>query len=264
MKQYLNMLNTIFSDGVESSNRTGVNTLTVFGHQEKYDLADGFPLVTTKKVYFRGIAEELLWFLRGETNIRSLQRAGIHIWDAWANKDGELGPIYGHQWCYWRGNSGGYINQIAHVVDCIKKFPESRSLVVSAWNVADLDSMCLPPCHVIFQFRVIRGRLSCSFYQRSADVFLGVPFNIASYALLILMVAQVCNLKPGVLVHSIGDLHLYEDHTEQAKIQLERMPLKLPKIKLNPDVKNIFNFKSTDIDLIDYCSFGALKGKVAV
>ena len=264
MRQYLELLRDVLDNGAEKSDRTGTGTRSLFGRQIRFDLADGFPLVTTKKLHTRSIVHELLWFLRGETNIAYLKENGVSIWDEWADADGNLGPVYGKQWRSWQGADGKAIDQIAWLIDEIKRNPDSRRLVVNAWNVADLPKMALAPCHCLFQFHVATGRLSCQLYQRSADVFLGVPFNIASYALLTHLVAQVCDLAPGDFVHSFGDVHLYSNHVEQARTQLEREPLPLPKLKVNPDVKSIFDFRFEDIDIEGYQSHPAIKAPVAV
>ena len=271
MRQYTLMFNRLISDGIRIDNRTGVETIAVFGHQERYDLNQdypntftGFPLITTKKMFFRGIAEELLWFLMGDTNVKYLQDKGVHIWDEWADKDGELGPIYGKQWRKWTGKDGERIDQISNVIRDIKENPKSRRLIVSAWNPADVDDACIPPCHALFQFRVMGEKLSCLVYQRSADYFLGVPFNIASYALLTHMVAHVCGLRVGDLIHTIGDLHLYKNHFNQAMDQSNRDLYRLPSIELNPDIKDIFDFKYEDIKLVDYKCHPAISAPIAV
>jgi len=250
--------------GVYRNDRTGTGTYSVFGHQMRFDLAAGFPLVTTKKMFVKGIVHELLWFLKGSTNVGYLQEHGVHIWDEWADEHGELGPVYGSQWRSWPAPDGGTIDQIARVVHDVRHNPDSRRLIVSAWNVAEVDHMALPPCHTLFQFYVAEGRLSCQLYQRSADVFLGVPFNIASYALLTLMVAQVCDLEPGEFVHTFGDAHLYANHLEQADRQLERLPLPLPTMRLNPEVRDIFGFRFEDFTLEGYQSHAGIKAPIAV
>lgn len=264
MQQYLDLLQHILDKGTDKSDRTGTGTRSVFGYQMRFDLAEGFPMVTTKKLHLRSIIHELLWFLKGETNIQYLKENGVSIWDEWADENGELGPVYGKQWRSWEGADGQVHDQVKDLIAQIKKNPDSRRLIVSAWNVADLPKMALMPCHTLFQFYVADGRLSCQLYQRSADVFLGVPFNIASYALLTLMVAQVCDLKPGDFVHSFGDVHLYNNHFEQAKLQLTRTPFPLPTMKINSEVKDIFGFKFEDFSLEGYQSHPAIKAPVAV
>lgn len=264
MQQYLDLMRHVKTRGARKEDRTGTGTLSVFGYQMRFDLAAGFPLVTTKKLHLRSIIHELLWFLRGDTNIRYLRDNGVTIWDEWADDDGELGPIYGYQWRSWPTPDGGHIDQIAQVVNQIRKSPDSRRLIVSAWNVADIERMALPPCHAFFQFYVAEGRLSCQLYQRSADIFLGVPFNIASYALLTLMIAQVTGIKPGEFVHTLGDAHLYLNHLEQAELQLSRAPLPLPRMSLNPAVNSIFDFRFDDFELSGYQSHPAIKAPVAV
>ena len=266
MKQYLDLLRYVMDHGKLRSDRTGTGTYSVFGAQARFDLREGFPLLTTKKVHFRSIAYELLWFLQGNTNVRWLQEHKVSIWDEWADANGELGPVYGAQWVRWEGPDGSAVNQIANVVEEIKKNPTSRRLIVSAWNPADVPQMKLPPCHALFQFYVDpeAGELSCQLYQRSADIFLGVPFNIASYAMLTMMVAQVTGLKPGEFVHTFGDLHLYTNHIEQAKLQLSREPKKLPTLKINPDVKDIFGFRFEDFSVEGYDPHPAIKAPVAV
>jgi thymidylate synthase len=250
--------------GVRKADRTGTGTLSVFGHQMRFDLAAGFPLVTTKKLHLRSIIHELLWFLRGDTNIQYLRDNGVTIWDEWADQDGELGPIYGYQWRSWPTPTGAHIDQISQVVDQIKKTPDSRRLIVSAWNVAELERMALPPCHAFFQFYVAEGKLSCQLYQRSADIFLGVPFNIASYALLTLMIAQITGLQTGEFIHTLGDAHLYLNHLEQTELQLQRTPFSLPRMLLNPAVTSIFDFRYDDFELVGYQSHPAIKAPVAV
>src|SRR6187397_2682996 len=264
MRQYLDLMSRVLDEGVEQLDRTGTGTLSLFGAQMRFDLADGFPLLTTKKLHLRSIIVELLWFLRGDTNVRWLQDRKVRIWDEWADADGNLGPVYGKQWRSWAAPDGRTIDQISDVVAMIKKNPDSRRLIVSAWNPADVPSMALPPCHCLFQFYVADGKLSCQLYQRSADTFLGVPFNIASYALLTLMMAQVCDLEPGDFVHTFGDVHIYNNHIEQVKLQLSRTPFPLPTMKLNPSVKNIFDFKFEDFTLENYQSHPAIKAPVAV
>jgi thymidylate synthase len=264
MIQYLDLLRQVLEQGKFKADRTGTGTYSVFGAQTRFDLRKYFPLLTTKKVHTKSIIYELLWFLRGDTNVKYLHDHGVTIWDEWADKDGSLGRIYGAQWMDWRTAEGRSINQIDQVIAQIKKNPDSRRLIVSAWNVADIDSMALPPCHCLFQFYVSDGELSCQLYQRSADIFLGVPFNIASYALLTLMVAQVCGLKPGEFVHTFGDLHLYANHIEQAKLQLSREPRPLPRMKLNPAVKKIDDFKFEDFELVGYDPHPGIKAPIAV
>ena len=264
MRQYHDLMERILADGAEKRDRTGTGTLSVFGHQMRFDLADGFPMVTTKKLHLKSIIYELLWFLRGDTNIKYLNDHGVRIWDEWADERGELGPVYGKQWRSWPAQDGNTIDQIANVVAAIKRNPDSRRLIVTAWNPAEVDRMALPPCHCLFQFYVAKGRLSCQLYQRSADVFLGVPFNIASYALLTLMMAQVTNLKPGEFVHTFGDAHLYLNHMEQARLQLSRPPRKLPVMKLNPAAKDLFGFDFEDFVLEGYDPHPHIKAKVAV
>ena len=264
MQAYLDLLQHIIDRGTEKSDRTGTGTTSVFGYQMRFPLSEGFPLVTTKKVHLRSIIYELLWFLKGETNIAYLKENGVSIWDEWADENGELGPVYGKQWRSWEGADGKVTDQITELIGQIKKNPDSRRLIISAWNVADLPKMALMPCHTLFQFYVADGKLSCQLYQRSADVFLGVPFNIASYALLTLMVAQVCELEPGDFVHTFGDVHLYSNHIEQAKLQLSRKPYALPLMKLNPEVKDIFGFRFEDFTLENYVCHPGIKAPVAV
>ena len=264
MKQYHDLMNHILEHGVTKTDRTGTGTISVFGYQMRFNLQEGFPMLTTKKVHVRSIFHELLWFLKGETNISYLKENGVSIWDEWADDRGELGPVYGYQWRSWPTPDGGHIDQISNVIEQIKKNPDSRRLIVSAWNVADVDKMKLPPCHAFFQFYVADGKLSCQLYQRSADVFLGVPFNIASYALLTMMVAQVCGLQPGDFVHTLGDAHLYSNHLEQAKLQLSRDFRPLPQLVINPDVKNIFDFKYEDFEIKNYDPHPHIKADVAV
>lgn len=264
MKQYHDLLRRILADGVAKGDRTGTGTLSIFGHQSRYDLRDGFPLLTTKKLHLKSIVHELLWFLRGETNVRYLQENGVRIWNEWADEHGELGPVYGAQWRSWPDYGGGHIDQISEVVEELRRNPDSRRLVVSAWNVAALPEMHLPPCHLLFQFYAAEGRLSLQLYQRSADTFLGVPFNIASYALLLLMVAQVCGFAPGEFIHTTGDTHLYADHIEQARLQLERTPRPLPVMRLNPDVKSLFDFRYEDFRLEGYDPWPHIAAKVSV
>lgn len=264
MKQYLELANRILTEGNQRGDRTGTGTISIFGHQMSFDLEEGFPLLTTKKLHTKSIIYELLWFLRGDTNVHYLQEHGVRIWNEWADENGDLGPVYGHQWRSWPAHDGGTIDQIKNVVEMIKKTPESRRLIVSAWNVADIDQMKLPPCHTMFQFYVAEGKLSCQLYQRSGDVFLGVPFNIASYALLTMMMAQVCGLKPGKFVHTLGDAHIYLNHIDQIKLQLTREPYALPAMKINPDVKDIFSFQYEDFELENYQCWPHIKGEVAV
>ncbi|MEO6610629.1 MAG: thymidylate synthase [Chitinophagaceae bacterium] len=264
MQQYLDLLQHILDTGTEKTDRTGTGTKSVFGYQLRFDLQKEFPLVTTKKVHLKSIIYELLWFLKGETNITYLKEHGVKIWDEWADENGELGPVYGKQWRSWEGKDGKVIDQVAELIAQIKKNPDSRRLIISAWNVADLPEMALMPCHTMFQFYVADGKLSCQLYQRSADVFLGVPFNIASYALLTMMVAQVCGLEPGEFIHTFGDVHIYNNHMEQVRLQLSRKPFPLPAMKLNPTVKSIFEFQFEDFTLENYESHPAIKAPVAI
>ncbi len=264
MQQYLDLLSHILKNGTDKTDRTGTGTRSVFGYQLRFDLAAGFPLVTTKKVHMKSIIHELLWFLKGETNIAYLKENGVKIWDEWADENGELGPVYGKQWRSWEGKDGKIIDQVSELITQIKKNPDSRRLIISAWNVGELADMALMPCHTLFQFYVADGKLSCQLYQRSADVFLGVPFNIASYALLTLMVAQVCDLQPGEFIHSFGDVHIYKNHFEQVNEQLSRTPFPLPEMKLNTAVKDIFSFRYEDFTLVNYNSHPAIKAPVAV
>lgn len=264
MRQYHDLLERILADGAEKHDRTGTGTLSVFGHQMRFDLGDGFPLLTTKKLHVRSIVHELLWFLAGDTNIKYLKDNGVRIWDEWADENGDLGPVYGRQWRSWAAPDGRAIDQMANVVETIRRNPDSRRLIVSAWNPADVDKMALPPCHCLFQFYVARGRLSCQLYQRSADVFLGVPFNIASYALLTMMVAQVTGLKPGEFVHTLGDAHLYLNHLEQARTQLGRKPFALPSMQINPAIKDLFGFAYEDFSLTGYEAHPHIRAEVAV
>lgn len=264
MRNYLELLNNVLTNGIEKSDRTGTGTRSLFGYQMRFDLSDGFPILTTKKLHLKSIIHELLWFLKGETNIRYLKENGVRIWDEWADENGELGPVYGSQWRSWLGADGETVDQISNVVQQIKTTPDSRRLIVSAWNAAEIKNMKLPPCHTLFQFYVADGRLSCQLYQRSADVFLGVPFNIASYALLTMMMAQVCDLEPGEFVHSFGDVHLYNNHVEQAQLQLSREPKELPTIKMNPGIKSIFEFKFEDFEVVNYDPHPSIKAAVAV
>ena len=264
MKQYLDMLRHVLEHGIRKPDRTGTGTLSVFGYQTRYNLDEGFPLVTTKKLHLRSIIYELLWFIRGETNVAYLRENGVTIWDEWADDMGDLGPIYGAQWRSWKASDGSSIDQLAKAIEQIKQERDSRRIIVSAWNVGELERMALPPCHAFFQFYVIEDRLSCQLYQRSADIFLGVPFNIASYALLLMMTAHVTDLRPGEFIHTFGDLHLYTNHLDQARLQLTREPFPLPTMKLNPDVKSIFDFRIDDIELQDYKFHPHIKAPVAV
>lgn len=264
MKQYHDLMQHVLSNGARKEDRTGTGTVSVFGYQMRFNLQEGFPLVTTKKLHLRSIIHELLWFLKGETNVAYLKENGVSIWDEWAREDGELGPIYGYQWRSWPTADGRHIDQISQVIHTLKTNPDSRRIIVSAWNVGEIEHMALPPCHAFFQFYVADGKLSCQLYQRSADIFLGVPFNIASYALLTMMVAQVCGLEPGDFVHTFGDAHLYLNHLEQTELQLSREPRPLPKMKINPAVQNIFDFKIEDFELLDYHPHPHIKAPVAV
>lgn len=264
MKQYLDLMQHVLDHGTQKHDRTGTGTISVFGYQMRFNLQDGFPMVTTKKLHLKSIVHELIWFLSGDTNIKYLKDNGVRIWDEWADADGNLGPVYGSQWRSWPKPNGEKIDQITQIIHTIKNNPDSRRIIVSAWNVAEIENMALPPCHAFFQFYVADGKLSCQLYQRSADIFLGVPFNIASYALLTMMVAQVCNLGYGDFVHTLGDAHLYNNHIEQANLQLSRDPKVLPKMKINPTVKNIFDFKFEDFSLEDYDPHPHIKGIVAV
>ena len=264
MRQYLDILQHILNQGQAKDDRTGTGTLSVFGYQTRYNLREGFPVLTTKKLHLKSIIYELLWILNGESNIASLQDHGVRIWNEWADAEGELGPIYGVQWRSWQSADGNTTDQISQVIEKIKHKPNSRRLIVSAWNVGEIQAMALPPCHLLFQFYVAEGKLSCQLYQRSADVFLGVPFNIASYSLLTMMVAQVCDLEPGEFVHTFGDLHLYNNHIEQAQLQLTRQPYPLPEMKINQDVRSIFDFQYEDFELVDYQAHPHIKAKVSV
>lgn len=264
MKQYLDLMQHIIDNGTQKGDRTGTGTISTFGYQMRFDLSEGFPMVTTKKLHLKSIIHELLWFLQGDTNIKYLKENGVRIWDEWADENGNLGPVYGYQWRSWPKPDGGHVDQIKNLVDQIKNTPNSRRHIVSAWNVADVENMALPPCHCLFQFYVADGKLSCQLYQRSADTFLGVPFNIASYSLLTLMMAQVCDLEPGEFIHTFGDVHLYNNHLEQTKLQLSREPRSLPKMKINPDVKDLFEFKFEDFELVEYDPHPHIKGVVAV
>lgn len=264
MKQYLELLKHVHEEGSFKSDRTGTGTISVFGHQMRFNLSDGFPLLTTKKLHLKSIIYELLWFLKGDTNVHYLQENGVRIWNEWADANGDLGHIYGYQWRSWPDYNGGHIDQIKEVIETIKHNPDSRRMIVSAWNVADLNNMNLPPCHILFQFYVNNNRLSMQLYQRSADIFLGVPFNIASYALLLMMVAQVCDLEPGDFIHTLGDAHIYTNHIEQTKLQMQREPRELPKMILNPEVKDIFSFKYEDFELVGYNPHPHIAGTVSV
>ena len=264
MKQYLDLMRHVSENGTVKTDRTGTGTKSVFGYQSRFDLSEGFPLVTTKKCHLRSIIHELLWFLKGETNIQYLKENGVRIWDEWADEEGNLGPVYGSQWRSWPTPDGKHIDQITQIIDQIKNTPDSRRIIVSAWNVADVENMALPPCHAFFQFYVADGKLSCQLYQRSADIFLGVPFNIASYALLTMMVAQVTGLEAGDFVHTLGDAHLYSNHMEQTELQLSRKPYPLPTMKINPDVNSIFDFAIDDFELVNYEAHPHIKGIVAV
>jgi thymidylate synthase len=264
MKQYIDLLDHVIKNGVSKSDRTGTGTISVFGHQSRYNLAEGFPVLTTKKLHLKSIIHELLWFLTGDTNVKYLQDNGVRIWNEWADKDGNLGPVYGYQWRSWPTPDGKHIDQISQVVESLKNNPDSRRHIISAWNVGQIDQMNLPPCHLLIQFYVADGKLSCQLYQRSADIFLGVPFNIASYALLTLMMAQVCDLQPGEFIHTLGDAHIYLNHMDQVKLQLSREPYPLPQMKINPEVKNIFDFKFEDFELTGYQSHPHIAGAVAV
>ncbi len=264
MKQYLELLDRILKEGTVKTDRTGTGTKSIFGHQMRFDLSEGFPLLTTKKLHLKSIIYELLWFLQGDTNVKYLQDNGVRIWNEWADENGDLGHIYGYQWRSWPCADGSHLDQISQVIKQIKETPDSRRMIVSAWNAGEIDKMALPPCHAMFQFYVADGKLSCQLYQRSADTFLGVPFNIASYALLTMMIAQVCGLQPGTFVHTFGDTHIYLNHLEQVELQLTREPRKLPKMKINPDVKDIFSFKYEDFELTDYDPHPHIKGAISV
>lgn len=264
MRQYLDLLQHVLDHGTQKSDRTGTGTISVFGYQMRFDLSEGFPMVTTKKLHLKSIIHELLWFLKGDTNIKYLQENGVRIWNEWADENGDLGPVYGKQWRSWEAPNGQVVDQISRAVELIKNQPDSRRILVNAWNAGELDQMALTPCHCLFQFYVAEGKLSCQLYQRSADCFLGVPFNIASYALLTMMMAQVCDLEPGEFVHTFGDTHLYLNHLEQTELQLSREPRTLPTIKINPSVKSIFDFKFEDFELLDYQPHPHIKAKVAV
>ncbi len=264
MQQYLDLMEKALKEGKEKSDRTGTGTLSLFGYQMRFDLQEGFPMVTTKKLHLKSIIYELLWFLNGDTNVKYLQDNGVRIWNEWADENGDLGPVYGKQWRSWETSDGKSVDQVKWLINEIKTNPDSRRLIINAWNVGDLDKMALCPCHTMFQFYVQNGELSCQLYQRSADIFLGVPFNIASYALLTMMIAQVCGLKPGEFVHTFGDAHLYSNHIDQAKLQLSRKPFPLPQMKINPEVKDIFEFKFEDFELVGYESHPHIKAEVAV
>jgi thymidylate synthase len=264
MKQYLDLLNHVISNGTKKSDRTGTGTISVFGHQSRYDLSHGFPVLTTKKLHLKSIIHELLWFLTGDTNVKYLQENGVKIWNEWADENGNLGPVYGYQWRSWPTPDGRHIDQVSQVVNSIRNNPDSRRHLISAWNVGQIDEMKLPPCHLLIQFYVADGKLSCQLYQRSADIFLGVPFNIASYALLTLMMAQVCKLQPGEFVHTLGDAHIYLNHLEQVNLQITREPYPLPQMKINPEVQSIFDFKYEDFELVGYQAHPHIAGKVAV
>ena len=264
MKQYLNLMQHILDHGIEKGDRTGTGTKSIFGHQLRFDLSKGFPVVTTKKLHLRSIIHELLWFIRGDSNIEYLKENGVRIWDEWADENGDLGPIYGVQWRSWPKSDGTTVDQLSELIHTIKTNPNSRRMIISAWNVGEIEKMALPPCHTLFQFYVAEGKLSCQLYQRSADVFLGVPFNIASYALFTMMIAQVCDLKPGDFVHTFGDAHLYSNHMEQAELQLSRKPRSLPSMEIDPDVKDIFEFRYEDFNLVNYDPHPHIKAQVAV
>ncbi|MCF6365015.1 MAG: thymidylate synthase [Bacteroidales bacterium] len=264
MQQYLNLLDRVLKEGIKKEDRTGTGTISVFGHQMRFNLQEGFPAVTTKKLHLKSIIHELLWFIKGSTNTKYLQENGVRIWNEWADPDGELGRIYGYQWRSWTTENGGHIDQLLNVIRQLKENPDSRRHIVSAWNVGDLDKMNLPPCHILFQFYIADNKLSCQLYQRSADIFLGVPFNIASYALLVMMVAQETGYEPGDFVHTLGDAHIYTNHIEQVKLQLTRKPMKLPKMKLNPDIKKVVDFKYEDFTLENYNSHPHIKGAISV
>lgn len=264
MKQYLDLLDHVLKNGVEKRDRTGTGTISVFGYQMRFNLEEGFPVMTTKKLHLRSIIHELLWFLKGETNLKYLHENKVTIWDEWADKEGNLGPVYGYQWRSWPTADGRHVDQISNVIRSIKENPDSRRHIVSAWNVGEIEKMALPPCHILFHFYAANGKLSCQMYQRSADIFLGVPFNIASYALLLMMVAQVCGLKPGEFVHTFGDAHIYLNHIEQVKLQLTRRPYPLPAMQINPQINNIFDFKFEDFQLINYQCHPHIKGEISV
>ncbi len=264
MRAYLDLIDRVLKEGVEKEDRTGTGTTSIFGHQMRFDLSKGFPLVTTKKTHLRSIIHELLWFIQGDTNIAYLKENKVRIWDEWADENGDLGPVYGHQWRSWPTPDGKAIDQLSEVIKMIKENPDSRRLIVSAWNVSDIPNMALPPCHTFFQFYVAEGKLSCQLYQRSADIFLGVPFNIASYALLTMMIAQVCGLEYGDFVHTFGDAHIYSNHMDQVNLQLERTPYPLPQMKINPEITDIFDFTIDDFELVNYQAHPHIKGEVAI
>jgi thymidylate synthase len=264
MKQYLDLLKHVITTGVEKTDRTGTGTISIFGHQSRYDLSEGFPVLTTKKLHIKSIIHELLWFLTGDTNVKYLQDNGVKIWNEWADENGNLGPVYGYQWRSWPAPDGRHIDQVSQVIESLKTYPDSRRHLISAWNVGQIDQMKLPPCHILVQFYVADGKLSCQLYQRSADIFLGVPFNIASYSLLTLMMAQICGLRPGEFIHTLGDAHIYLNHIDQVNLQLTREPFPLPQMKINPEVKSIFDFKFEDFELVGYESHPHIPGKVAV
>ena len=264
MRQYLELLKKVSQEGMQKGDRTGTGTISIFGHQMRFDLSEGFPALTTKKLHLKSIIHELLWFLNGDTNVKYLQNNGVRIWNEWADENGDLGHVYGYQWRSWPKANGEHIDQISQLINEIKTNPNSRRLIVSAWNVADIENMALPPCHALFQFYVANGKLSCQLYQRSADIFLGVPFNIASYALLTMMIAQVCNLEPGDFIHTLGDAHIYNNHIEQVELQLTRELKKLPQMKINPEVKSIFDFKYEDFSLENYDAAPNIKGAISV
>jgi len=264
MQQYLNLLDHVLENGVKKADRTGTGTISVFGHQMRFDLSEGFPVLTTKKLHLRSIIHELLWFLKGDTNIKYLQENKVRIWNEWADENGNLGPVYGYQWRSWPDREGNHIDQISQIVDSIKNNPNSRRHIVSAWNVGEIKNMALPPCHILFQFYVANGKLSCQLYQRSADIFLGVPFNIASYALLTMMLAQVTGLQPGEFIHTLGDAHIYLNHIDQVKLQLTRTPYSLPQMHINPEVTSVFDFKFEDFELKNYQAHPSIKGEISV
>lgn len=264
MKQYLELLDYVLQNGTLKADRTGTGTKSVFGYQMRFDLEKGFPVLTTKKLHLRSIIHELLWFLQGNTNISYLKENNVRIWNEWADENGELGPIYGYQWRSWPARDGKYIDQIGQIIESLKNNPNSRRHIVSAWNVGEIENMALPPCHILFQFYVANGKLSCQLYQRSADIFLGVPFNIASYALLTMMVAQICGLKPGEFIHTLGDAHIYLNHIDQVKLQLSRSTMDLPRMKINPQVQSIFDFKYEDFELVNYQAHPSIKGEISV